>query len=113
MTDSNAAREPASHQEEARREVGSIPPAPDVDDTQIREVARGVWVIPDGRVPLVPNVGVVVGEERTLVVDVGIGPRNGARVLRAAQEKVGGRSLVVTTTRFHPEPPSSSPLGRT
>ena len=78
-------------------------PAPDVDETQIREIAAGVWVIPDRRVPLVPNIGIVVGEERTLVVDVGMGPRNGARVLRAAQEKAGGRPLVVTTTHFHPE----------
>jgi glyoxylase-like metal-dependent hydrolase (beta-lactamase superfamily II) len=54
-------------------------------------------------VPLVPNIGVVVGEDRALVVDVGMGPRNGKRVLRAAQEKAGGRPLVVTTTHFHPE----------
>lgn len=79
------------------------PPAPDVDETQIREIAAGVWVIPDRRVPLVPNIGIVVGEERTLVVDVGMGPKNGARVLRAAREKAGGRPLVVTTTHFHPE----------
>jgi glyoxylase-like metal-dependent hydrolase (beta-lactamase superfamily II) len=79
------------------------PPAPDVDETQIQEIAAGVWVIPDRRVPLVPNIGIVVGADRALVVDVGMGPRNGARVLRAAQEKAGGRPLVVTTTHFHPE----------
>jgi glyoxylase-like metal-dependent hydrolase (beta-lactamase superfamily II) len=74
-----------------------------VDETQIRELAAGVWVIPDRRVPLVPNVGIVVGDDRALVVDVGMGPRNGERVLRAATEKAGGRPLVVTTTHFHPE----------
>ena len=31
-----------------------------------------------------------------------MGPSNGARVLAAAQEKAGGRPLVVTTTHFHP-----------
>jgi glyoxylase-like metal-dependent hydrolase (beta-lactamase superfamily II) len=79
------------------------PPAPDVDETQIEEIAAGVWVIPDRRVPLVPNIGIVVGEDRVLVVDVGMGPKNGARVLQAAKEKAGGRPLVVTTTHFHPE----------
>jgi glyoxylase-like metal-dependent hydrolase (beta-lactamase superfamily II) len=79
------------------------PPAPDVDETQIHEIAAGVWVIPDRRVPLVPNIGIVVGDDRVLVVDVGMGPSNGARVLRAAKEKAGGRPLVVTTTHFHPE----------
>jgi glyoxylase-like metal-dependent hydrolase (beta-lactamase superfamily II) len=79
------------------------PPAPDVDETLIHEIADGVWVIPDRRVPLVPNIGIVVGSETTLVVDVGMGPRNGERVLRAAREKAAGRRLVVTTTHFHPE----------
>ena len=84
-------------------EAGPTAPAPDVDESQIREIAAGVWVIPDRRVPLVPNIGIVVGEERALVVDVGMGPENGARVLQAAQEKASGRPLVVTTTHFHPE----------
>ncbi len=79
------------------------PPPPDVDETLIHEIDAGVWVIPDRRVPLVPNIGVVLGEERALVVDVGMGPRNGARVLAAAREKADGRPLVVTTTHFHPE----------
>ena len=78
-------------------------PPPDVDASGITELADGVWVIPDRRVPLVPNVGIVAGEERVLVVDPGMGPRNGARVLEAAQERAAGRPLVVTTTHFHPE----------
>jgi glyoxylase-like metal-dependent hydrolase (beta-lactamase superfamily II) len=84
-------------------ETDAGPPAPDVDTSGISEIADGVWVVPDRRVPLVPNIGIVVGAERTLVVDVGMGPRNGARVLEAAREKAAGRPLVVTTTHFHPE----------
>ena len=84
-------------------ETAPDPPAPDVDETQIREISADVWVIPDRRVPLVPNIGIVVGEARALVVDVGMGPRNGERVLRAAKEKATGRPLVATTTHFHPE----------
>jgi glyoxylase-like metal-dependent hydrolase (beta-lactamase superfamily II) len=79
------------------------PPAPDVVPSGLTEIAEGVWVIPDRRVPLVPNVGIVVGEERALVVDVGMGPVNGGRVLEAARGVAGGRPLVVTTTHFHPE----------
>ncbi len=84
-------------------ETAAGPPPPDIDPSGIAELAAGVWVIPDRRVPLVPNVGIVVGGESALVVDVGMGPENGARVLRAAREVAGGRPLVVTTTHFHPE----------
>jgi len=78
-------------------------PAPDVEPGGIREVADGVWVIPDRRVPLVPNIGLVEGDDKLLIVDVGMGPENGARVLTAAAEKAAGRRLLVTTTHFHPE----------
>jgi glyoxylase-like metal-dependent hydrolase (beta-lactamase superfamily II) len=84
-------------------ETAEGPPPPDIDPSGITELAAGVWIIPDRRVPLVPNVGIVVGEESALVVDVGMGPENGARVLGAAREVASGRPLVVTTTHFHPE----------
>jgi glyoxylase-like metal-dependent hydrolase (beta-lactamase superfamily II) len=67
------------------------------------EIAAGVFVVPDGRVPLVPNVGVVVGDRAALVVDPGMGPRNGAVVRRIADELAGGRPLFLTVTHFHPE----------
>ena len=79
------------------------PPSPDVEPSGITEIAAGVWVIPDRRVPLVPNIGIIVGEERVLVVDVGMGPENGRRVLDGARDKAAGRPLTVTTTHFHPE----------
>jgi glyoxylase-like metal-dependent hydrolase (beta-lactamase superfamily II) len=78
-------------------------PAPEVDASRIEEIAEGVWVIPDRRVPLVPNIGIVVGDDAVLVVDSGMGPRNGARVLDAACAKGGDRRLILTTTHFHPE----------
>ena len=80
----------------------SEPPAPVVTGAPV-EVADGVHVIPDGRVPLVPNVGVVVGDRSTLVVDTAMGPRNGAVVRRHAEELAGGKPLLLTTTHFHPE----------
>lgn len=78
-------------------------PAPTVVPEGIAEIAPGVWVIPDRRVPLVPNVGIVVGDDAVLVVDTAMGPANGERVLAAAKEKARGKWLLVTVTHFHPE----------
>ena len=78
------------------------PPAPIVNGTP-REVADGVFVVPDGRVPLVPNVGIVLGEDRALVVDTAMGPANGSRVRAFADELAGPRQLLLTITHFHPE----------
>ncbi|MGP8245717.1 MAG: MBL fold metallo-hydrolase, partial [Bryobacteraceae bacterium] len=50
-----------------------------------------------------PNVAVVIGERATLVVDTGLGPRNGATVARVAAKLSGNRKLFLTTTHFHPE----------
>ncbi|MFC7328579.1 MBL fold metallo-hydrolase [Marinactinospora rubrisoli] len=67
------------------------------------QVSDAVYVIPDDRVPIVPNVGIVVGDTAALVIDTGIGPRNGARVLDQARRLAGDRPLYLTTTHFHPE----------
>jgi glyoxylase-like metal-dependent hydrolase (beta-lactamase superfamily II) len=67
------------------------------------EVADGVFVISDHRVPLVPNIGVIVGDRAALVVDSGLGPRNGSAVHDVARELAGGRPLFLTITHFHPE----------
>lgn len=79
-----------------------MPPAPVVTN-EPTEVADGVYVIPDGRVPLVPNIGIVVGERGVLVVDTGMGPRNGAVVREHAERLAAGRPLTLTITHFHPE----------
>ena len=50
-----------------------------------------------------PNVGIVVGEKATLVVDTGLGPRNGATVAKVAQRLAPHNALYLTTTHFHPE----------
>lgn len=78
-------------------------PAPVVDAATRLEIAPGVFVIPDHRVPLVPNIGIVLGEHSALVIDTGMGPRNGAAVLAAAKAVAGDRKLILTLTHFHPE----------
>ena len=77
-------------------------PAPVVNGTP-QEVAPSVYVVPDGRVPLVPNVGIVLGDDAALVVDTAMGPRNGARIHELARELAGDRPLSLTITHFHPE----------
>jgi hypothetical protein len=57
-------------------------PAPMVKEGVTVKVAAHTYVIPDGNVVLVPNVGIVVGSKATLVVDTGMGPRNGEAVMR-------------------------------
>ena len=50
-----------------------------------------------------PNIGIVVGDRATLVVDTGLGPRNGAVVLKQAEKLSKTPILYLTTTHFHPE----------
>ena len=79
------------------------PPPPQVDPTALTEIASDVWVIGDRRVPLVPNIGIILGQSAALVVDTGMGPANGATVLAAARQLAGRRLLILTLTHFHPE----------
>jgi glyoxylase-like metal-dependent hydrolase (beta-lactamase superfamily II) len=50
-----------------------------------------------------PNIAIVVGDRATLVVDTGLGPRNGATAARVAAKLSKGSKLLLTTTHFHPE----------
>ena len=58
------------------------PPDPLIRDNAISRVSEHVHVISDLDVGLVPNVGIIVGTRATLVVDTGLGPRNGETVRR-------------------------------
>lgn len=78
-------------------------PDPVVQIAGVREVARDVVVIPDRRVLLVPNIGLIGGQHSVLVVETGMGPGNAETVLRFAAEYAKGRKLYLTTTHFHPE----------
>lgn len=83
--------------------MNDVSPPPKVDPSAVSEVAKGVYVIGDRRVPLVPNIGIVLGEHSALVVDTGMGPANGSIVLDAARNLAGSRRLILTLTHFHPE----------
>jgi glyoxylase-like metal-dependent hydrolase (beta-lactamase superfamily II) len=77
--------------------------APLIKQDARTKVADHTFVILDDNVGLVPNVGIVVGERATLVVDTGLGDRNGRIVLGEAMKVAKGRDLYVTATHFHPE----------
>ena len=76
---------------------------PIVEISQARELARDLVVIPNRRVDLVPNIGVIGGNHSVLVVETGLGPGNAEKVLTFACEYAKGRRLYLTTTHFHPE----------
>jgi glyoxylase-like metal-dependent hydrolase (beta-lactamase superfamily II) len=78
-------------------------PAPLVQANKTMKVSDHIYVIPDGRVNLVPNIGIIVGNRATLVVDAGMGPRNGETVLRELAKVSKNADLYFTTTHFHPE----------
>jgi glyoxylase-like metal-dependent hydrolase (beta-lactamase superfamily II) len=56
-----------------------------------------------------PNVAIIVGDRATLVVDTGLGPRNGATVARVAARLSKSQKLFLTTTHFHPEHAGGEP----
>ena len=79
------------------------PPDPLVREGATVKVAAHTYVIPDFNVGLVPNVGIVVGSRATLVVDPGLGKRNGETVLREVAKVSRNTELYIASTHFHAE----------
>src|SRR5712691_510524 len=50
-----------------------------------------------------PNIAVVIGSRATLVVDTGLGPRNGATIMRVVKKLSTNQKLFLTSTHFHAE----------
>jgi glyoxylase-like metal-dependent hydrolase (beta-lactamase superfamily II) len=73
------------------------PPSFLVSETPTR-VSDHVWALIG-----FPNIGIVVGSRATLVVDTGLGPRNGATIARVAAGLSKTPKLFLTTTHYHPE----------
>ena len=78
-------------------------PLPLIDARFPCEIAEDVWIIPDRRIFLVPNIGLVVGKKAALVIDCGLGPQCGQHVLAAVEKIAPGRQLILTQTHAHPE----------
>lgn len=82
---------------------GPAPQPPLVRSGVTVKLSEHVYVIPDGNVPMVPNVGIVVGSKATLVVDTGLGPSNGKTVLGEVAKVSRNRTMYLVATHFHPE----------
>jgi glyoxylase-like metal-dependent hydrolase (beta-lactamase superfamily II) len=66
-------------------------------------VADHVWVILDENRNFVPNVGIVVGDQATLIIDTGLGRSNGEVILAEARQLSDNTLFYLTATHFHPE----------
>jgi glyoxylase-like metal-dependent hydrolase (beta-lactamase superfamily II) len=71
----------------------------------VTKISDHVWAIMG-----FPNIAIVVGSRATLVVDTGMGPKNGATAARVAAKLAPNNSkLFLTTTHFHPEHAAGEP----
>jgi glyoxylase-like metal-dependent hydrolase (beta-lactamase superfamily II) len=86
----------------ARGGPGSAPP-PLVRENATHKVSNHVYVISDNNVGMVPNIGIIVGSRATLVVDTGLGARNGQTVMREVAKVSTTPELYLVTTHIHPE----------
>src|SRR5580692_2606696 len=77
--------------------VAQAPAGPDpiLPANSVKQVSEHVYVIMG-----FPNVAIVVGNRATLVVDTGMGPRNGATAARVAKRLSKGPRLYLTSTHF-------------
>jgi glyoxylase-like metal-dependent hydrolase (beta-lactamase superfamily II) len=87
----------------AQRAGGAPAVPPFVRENVTEKVSEHVYAIPDNSVSMVPNIGIIVGSRGTLVVDTGLGARNGQTVVREMQKVSRTPELYLATTHFHPE----------
>jgi glyoxylase-like metal-dependent hydrolase (beta-lactamase superfamily II) len=79
-------------------------PQPPVSENTT-QISEHVWAIMG-----FPNIAIVAGTRATLVVDTGMGPKNGATAARvAAKLAPTNQKLFLTTTHFHPEHAAGEP----
>jgi glyoxylase-like metal-dependent hydrolase (beta-lactamase superfamily II) len=76
---------------------------PMIKEGATEKISEHVHVIPDGSVPLVPNVAIIVGTKGVLVVDTGLGARNGEAIMREVKKVGKGGDLYLAVTHIHPE----------
>jgi glyoxylase-like metal-dependent hydrolase (beta-lactamase superfamily II) len=81
-----------------RRAAAQGPPSMMLPENQVKRVSEHVSAIMG-----FPNIAIVVGDHATLVVDTGMGPKNGEIAFHEAQKLSKGPLLYLTTTHYHPE----------
>ena len=84
-------------------EAQQTQPQPLVRENATEKISEHVYWIPDADVPQVSNIGIVVGSRGTLVIDTGLGPRNGETAAREAAKVTRGGEQYLAMTHFHAE----------
>ena len=77
--------------------------APMINAGETVQVTKNVYVIPDDRINLVPNIGIIVGDNSVMVVDTGMGPKNALLVLEEVRKITDKPIEYLAITHFHPE----------
>jgi len=78
-------------------------PAPLIEQDDALQVSDHVYVILDDGRRYIPNVGIVIGDQATLVVDPGLGLTNGEIVLEEALKLSDNDKFYVVSTHYHSE----------
>jgi len=76
----------------------ALPEQPLISEKGLTKVSEHVYALVGW-----PNIGIVVGDRATLVIDTGLGERNGATIMRVEQKLTKGPILYLTTTHYHSE----------
>lgn len=79
----------------------TVPPL--IKQDAAMQVSDHVYVILDDSVRFVPNVGIVVGEDATLVIDTGVGTRTGEIILEEARKLSSNEQFFIASTHYHSE----------
>ena len=87
----------------ARAQSPTARPKPLVAEGATVQISDHAHVILDDNVPLVPNVGIIVGSRATLVVDTGLGEVNARIILREVEKVSRNTELYVVSTHYHAE----------
>ncbi|MGC3982416.1 MAG: MBL fold metallo-hydrolase [Steroidobacteraceae bacterium] len=71
---------------------------PQLPANAVRKISEHVYAISG-----FPNIGIVIGTQGSLVIDTGLGPRNGALIAAEVKKLAKSSKLYLATTHFHPE----------
>jgi len=72
--------------------------APQLAANAVQRISEHVYAISG-----FPNIGIVIGDQASLVIDTGLGPRNGASIAQEIKKLAKTSKLYLATTHFHPE----------
>ena len=78
-------------------------PAPLIEQDAAIKVSDHVHVILDDSRWSVPNVGIIIGDKATLVIDTGLGLKNGEIVLEEVRKLSDNKRLYIASTHIHAE----------